>query len=717
MPRLTTAQLNKKLEEARRAGYSEEQIRQVVQMGKQKGLLEEDTFGQKVGRVARDVVEPFEKFGRSAMALGAAGTGLVQGLGGDMEAARRSAQKGYEMLLPDQQEAFTGTADDAALEGLKTGAGLAPFGLPAGQSLKAATGFGALGGAGRGFYETEKDQTIEEQLGTIGKGALGGAAGGASFYGLGKVAQAIRGKGGKLQQPVEIKGTALADDPFYGSNVDQLQRVANDLGVDRTMTPRQQVDTLKAGFDADEKAINKLLKEADVLNEDDILESFTRFLDDTDFDATRSKTYSGYLNNMLKKLDKAKGDPVKLNALKREVQKTFIGKSDAVIANSPKLQANQALRDSLVEQLDNVTPEITSLRTRQRDIYNIAQELSKKAKMDNPIRVEVPFISPGGFRSTGVGADLPVKGGTLKTLLPKMRAGAYSPIGAEAPTGISQAVGQPVMAQLGSQAFTGSLGEAARGPQIDVQGLDEEYEVGRMGEEAQAQPEVPQMPQQQVPQMPQAGPDIFGGKSRQEVLQLAAQKGASLQDLQQVASYYDMLAPQQAGGLNLVQQAVSQGVGKQQFLQAAAAQGADMTKLQEFADAYDMLAPAEGSGMKQQALTSALQLQKMDPEMLSGFSGTLAKIGTLGGAIPSKYGDMVAQFENLKALLSIENRQAMKGSGTISDFEAQLLQDAATTLRPGMTDLAFKKELRKVIDTLSGDYTDEQLRAKYAGTQ
>jgi len=175
-------ELNDRIKKLRSMGYSESDIQASVERLKSAGEIEEDTFGKKVGRVARGVVEPFEKFGRTAMALGAAGTGLAQGLMGDEEAMKRSAQKGYEMLLPSQQEAYMGTTGDATLEGLKMGAGIAPFGLPAGQTLKQATALGAAGGAGRGFYETSPDQTLGENLKTVGKGTLGGAVSGAAFY-------------------------------------------------------------------------------------------------------------------------------------------------------------------------------------------------------------------------------------------------------------------------------------------------------------------------------------------------------------------------------------------------------------------------------------------------------------------------------------------------------------------------------------------------------
>lgn len=54
------------------------------------------------------------------------------------------------------------------------------------------------------------------------------------------------------------------------------------------------------------------------------------------------------------------------------------------------------------------------------------------------------------------------------------------------------------------------------------------------------------------------------------------------------------------------------------------------------------------------------------------------------------------QIDQIKATLSLENRRLLKGQGTISDFEAKILQDAATALDVSLTDKDFERELRKI---------------------
>ncbi|MCP3681685.1 MAG: hypothetical protein GY861_03250 [bacterium] len=61
----------------------------------------------------------------------------------------------------------------------------------------------------------------------------------------------------------------------------------------------------------------------------------------------------------------------------------------------------------------------------------------------------------------------------------------------------------------------------------------------------------------------------------------------------------------------------------------------------------------------------------------------------------------VALYDQLKGLLSLENREKLKGSGAISDFEARTLEQAAAALTREMSDTEFRKQLTKVKNTLS----------------
>jgi len=64
----------------------------------------------------------------------------------------------------------------------------------------------------------------------------------------------------------------------------------------------------------------------------------------------------------------------------------------------------------------------------------------------------------------------------------------------------------------------------------------------------------------------------------------------------------------------------------------------------------------------------------------------------------------INQFNQIKGILSLENRQQLKGSGAISDFEFRVLSDAADALGRNLKDADFNTQLQKVRDVFAGKY-------------
>lgn len=54
------------------------------------------------------------------------------------------------------------------------------------------------------------------------------------------------------------------------------------------------------------------------------------------------------------------------------------------------------------------------------------------------------------------------------------------------------------------------------------------------------------------------------------------------------------------------------------------------------------------------------------------------------------------QYNQVKGLLSLENRSKLKGQGAVSDFEGQMLESAASSLGRNLSDDEFKKQLTQV---------------------
>ncbi len=83
---------------------------------------------------------------------------------------------------------------------------------------------------------------------------------------------------------------------------------------------------------------------------------------------------------------------------------------------------------------------------------------------------------------------------------------------------------------------------------------------------------------------------------------------------------------------------------------------------------------------------------------ISGVPGLSAFIPGTGAQLAKN------QYNQLKGILSLENREKLKVSGAISDFEFKVLSEAATALGRNLSDADFKKQLEKVRDVFEGKY-------------
>jgi len=88
-----------------------------------------------------------------------------------------------------------------------------------------------------------------------------------------------------------------------------------------------------------------------------------------------------------------------------------------------------------------------------------------------------------------------------------------------------------------------------------------------------------------------------------------------------------------------------------------------------------------------QAYQLADELYNLDTDNITGagqFIPSLTSAATLN------------KYEQLKAVLSLENRAKLKGSGAVSDFEARVLESASSALGRNLSNEEFRKELSKV---------------------
>lgn len=108
---------------------------------------------------------------------------------------------------------------------------------------------------------------------------------------------------------------------------------------------------------------------------------------------------------------------------------------------------------------------------------------------------------------------------------------------------------------------------------------------------------------------------------------------------------------------------------------------------------------------RQETLTSNLGvvnslLNNNNRNKISGFIQGKLKVGNLQPSAQLA----LNQFNQLKGILSLENREKLKGSGAISDFEFKVLSDAATAFDRNLSDKEFDEQLKTIKEVFEGKY-------------
>lgn len=130
-------------------------------------------------------------------------------------------------------------------------------------------------------------------------------------------------------------------------------------------------------------------------------------------------------------------------------------------------------------------------------------------------------------------------------------------------------------------------------------------------------------------------------------------------------------------------------------------------------DKYKSAFGIDGGGATSDILNVAQQLKQGNYAGITGFGQTAWIPGSEGALALNTY-------EQLRGLLSLENREKLKGSGAISDFEAKVLDKAASRLGRNLSNEQFGQVLDELIMELSGGQPQQQadinqLLAQYGG--
>lgn len=105
---------------------------------------------------------------------------------------------------------------------------------------------------------------------------------------------------------------------------------------------------------------------------------------------------------------------------------------------------------------------------------------------------------------------------------------------------------------------------------------------------------------------------------------------------------------------------------------------------------------------KEKSETSKNILSLVD-QLLKRKTGPITGISQIEAMIPGTEAQRTVNlYDQMKGILSLENRTLLKGSGAISDYEAKVLEKAASAIGRNLSDSDFRAELQKLKTELSG---------------
>ncbi len=159
---------------------------------------------------------------------------------------------------------------------------------------------------------------------------------------------------------------------------------------------------------------------------------------------------------------------------------------------------------------------------------------------------------------------------------------------------------------------------------------------------------------------------------------------------------------------------IARATTENEAIQAAGQYSVDQLQRQKLrADIEETLAktaansPAAVKAQKQSELLDNVSLidNIISNPYLKNVTGIKTPGAWFGGFFGNMYGSnvipVVNQLKQVKAILSLDNRSKLKGSGAISDFESKTLENAASAFSTGLSNEAAVKELKKIRGAMS----------------
>ena len=430
-----------------------------------------------LGNLLQSITKPFRQGAGVAEEFALTIDDLIKMARGENVTADSRADSGYKYGFLNDEESQA-LAKDPLKVGLKSGAGVAAYGIPGGSQaatvggrIAGAAGKGAISGGLAGFGASEDDEELMSAL----KGAgLGGLIGGA-MQGVGEGVQALtKAKGEKIVDVLDVDDIAKLPNKtksglvkqaksagFWDSKLSESTNIQNFL-KNRGFagdTPAETLEALTQEFNKASQLKQEGLEDIGGLSrgylkqvEDKIDDAFAR--SGLSVKDTSSKI------KMKEMLRTAPQDAKSLDSLAGDWYDIALTKAGEQKMSQSGLfkEGAKALRDTL-----RSTPDSATYDTAMKSLYQIlgiedVGTVSGAAKTAASAGVDIPFFSGAGFK----GADIktPMVSNTIsKTQAALGRAqevgmGGLSPELAQGIQGLAkvgQQVGSPMAGQLGGQ--------------------------------------------------------------------------------------------------------------------------------------------------------------------------------------------------------------------------------------------------------------------------
>lgn len=357
-----------------------------------------------------------------------------------------------------------------------------------------------------------------------------------------------------LAKPGLIKktGTGLRKDvlnpqvdasPFYADEVAALQKAQKEIGLEGSA--QVQLEQLPAAFKKSQTEIRAKLTTAKPPQKNIVVTEFDKAVADSNY-GLDDLQFSKAVEAETKIINSLKGKPALEYYKQLEKYRNLLKSTRKKIDNGttllPKEEARLAAFNALKATIDTVSPEVRALNTLQNQMYNISEGLVKSSQksgagieiLGNKLGVPNSFSQmikdKSGRLLEGV-SQIPDKVGSITGNLPNV------------PQGTGIGVGVTNALSLNPENFTGdptnNTQNGNTSPEQNNQGGGNQNnnEQGLQQDNLQNNTDI----------ISQGEPNPFAGLSKQKVLALAFQKGASKSDLEQISGLYDMFASQSEG--------------------------------------------------------------------------------------------------------------------------------------------------------------------------